>query len=117
MHPLQHAPVDELAQVATHGLLGDGEVRGEGADLDPAVRAGPDQDLALTLVRLHRAPSRSDPCDLGHASSLHEGTGISEPGWADFPARFMWGVVPDFAVNISDSPPWPAVSGVANGRP
>ena len=68
VHPLQHAPLDELAQVAADGLLGDGEVRGEGADLDPAVGAGPDQDLALTLVRLHRAPSRSDPCDVGHGS-------------------------------------------------
>ena len=54
MHPLEHAALDELAQVAAYGLRGDVEVVGEAGDLDPAVVPGAGQDLSLSLVSLHR---------------------------------------------------------------
>jgi hypothetical protein len=56
VHALEHAAVDQLAQVATNRLGGDAEVVGEGGDFYPAVGAGPGQNLALTLVSLHPAP-------------------------------------------------------------
>jgi hypothetical protein len=95
VHPLEDAAVDQLAQVTSHGLLGDGEVRRQGAHLDAAVGPGSHQDLALPFVRLHRATSCPNLCDVGHVSSLHEGTGIAEPGWAEIRDRFMWGALTD----------------------
>ena len=90
MHPLEDATLDQLAQVPADGLLGHREVRGQRTDLHPAVGAGTDQDLSSTLVRLHRDPSSTGlACDVGHVASLHEGTGIAEPGWACQLARFM----------------------------
>ena len=51
---LEHPALDELAQVAAHGLGSDVEVVGERRDLDPSVVAGAGQDLSLTLVGFHR---------------------------------------------------------------
>ena len=99
VHALEDTALDQLAQVAADGLLGHREVRGEAADLDPAVGAGPDQDLSLSLVRLHRALLRVPAaCDVGHVVSLHEGSGSGEPEWACPGVRFLWGEVAGFAV-------------------
>ena len=56
MHPLQHPSADELAQVTPDRLLGDREVLGQPAHLDPAVGTGTDEDLPLSLVGVHRPP-------------------------------------------------------------
>jgi hypothetical protein len=54
---LQHAALDELAQVSAYGLGSDAEVVGEGRDLDPTVVPRALQDLSLPLVSFHRAAS------------------------------------------------------------
>ena len=62
VHPLQHAPFGEQAQVAAYGLRGDLEVVGQCGDLDPAVVPGTGQDLPLTLVSLHLTPLPGARC-------------------------------------------------------
>ena len=106
VHPLQDAALDELAQVAPDGLLGTARSAGEAADLDPAVGAGPDQDLALTLVRLHRRllplpPSRvtcatSSVCMRDRAATSPNGharvSGSCGPKWPVSPVTAPSGV-------------------------
>ncbi len=67
VHPLQDAPVHELAQVTPYRLGRHPQVHRELADVDPPVRTGSEQDLVLTLGSFHdstpldttRSPGRS----------------------------------------------------------
>ncbi len=74
MDALEHAAVDELAQVAPDRLRGHAERVGEDGDLDLTVVAGPGQDLALPLVLLHDDHLPHDP-RLVHRTAVREGPG------------------------------------------
>jgi hypothetical protein len=75
---LEHAAINQLPQVSTHGLRGDLQLGSERSYLDPTVGPRPHQDLVLTLGTFHSAAPLDSRRELPHSELCLNGQCFGE---------------------------------------